>query len=126
MKSIIIDQTFLHFPEEDGEIFIPIKRLCQAFSIDYKIESDLITNHPMMEETTSYKWVDQGDGTRLKEWCIPFKWTLGWLGCFMENPLSHQNQYKKEALEFICDFIHKDDDQILKKLSHTGREAKFI
>lgn len=127
MRDIIIDEVYLHFHWDNTGFWVPVKRLCDAFNVDFLTEEKFIWAHPMTKDCTAFQPVRQGDGTVLEEWCIPFKYALGWLGSATKHTFSHHIAYKKEMLEFLHGYFTTDGDPlIIKKLALMGRTATIV
>jgi len=77
--EIIINEVKFVCPQEDGQIFVPIKPLCEALGIDNKNQQDTIKNHPIWGSTVVLKTTVGGDEKQREMLCIPLKYTFGWL-----------------------------------------------
>jgi len=77
--AIIINQVSFQCPQEDGQIFVPVKPLCEALGIDNKAQQDTIKNHPIWGSTVVLKTTVGGDDKQREMLCIPLKYSFGWL-----------------------------------------------
>lgn len=70
--------------DRDGEIFVPIKPICDAIGIDVESQRDKIQNDELLNSTAVLSTAVAADGKEREMLCLPLKYVYGWL--FTINP----------------------------------------
>lgn len=70
--------------ERDGEIFVPIKPICEAIGIDVESQRDKIQADEILSSTAVLSPAVASDGKEREMFCLPLKYVYGWL--FTINP----------------------------------------
>lgn len=70
--------------ERDGEIFVPIKPICEVIGIDDRAQRDKIQSDEMLSSTGVLSTSVAADGKEREMFCMPLKYVYGWL--FTINP----------------------------------------
>lgn len=70
--------------ERDGEIFVPIKPICEAIGIDDRAQRDKIQSDEILGSTGVLSTSVAADGKEREMFCLPLKYVYGWL--FTINP----------------------------------------
>lgn len=78
-NSITIHETTFVCPQTDGQVFVPIKPLCEALGIDNKSQQDVLKSHPIWGPTMVLRTTVGGDYKNREMLCIPLKYAFGWL-----------------------------------------------
>lgn len=77
--EIIINEVRFQCPQEDGQIFVPIKPVCEALGIAHQVQQDVLKNHPIFGSTITLRVTVGGDEKQREMLCIPLKYAFGWL-----------------------------------------------
>lgn len=77
--EIIINEIKFVCPQEDGQIFVPVKPLCEALGIDNKSQQDAIKKHPIWGAVVVLRTTTGSDEKHYEMLCIPLKYAFGWL-----------------------------------------------
>lgn len=77
--EIIINDVAFQCPQEDGQVFVPVKPLCEALGIDNKSQQETIKNHPIWGSVMVLRTTTGSDGKQYDMACIPLKYAFGWL-----------------------------------------------
>ena len=70
--------------ELDGEIFVPIKPICEAIGIDARAQRDKIQSDEILSSTGVLSTSVAADGKEREMFCLPLRYVYGWL--FTINP----------------------------------------
>lgn len=70
--------------ERDGEIFVPIKPICQALTIDFEGQRQRIARHYILGSTAFTLKAVAADEKEREMLCLPLEYIYGWL--FTINP----------------------------------------
>lgn len=70
--------------EQDGEIFVPIKPICEAIGIDVESQRDKIQADEILSSTAVLSTAVAADGKEREMFCLPLRYIYGWL--FTINP----------------------------------------
>lgn len=68
----------------DGEIFVPIKPICEAIGIDARAQRDKIQSDEILSSTGVLSTSVAADGKEREMFCLPLRYVYGWL--FTINP----------------------------------------
>lgn len=77
--AIIINQVSFQCPQEDGQVFVPIKPICEALGISHQGQTEVVKNHPIWGSTVRLSLTVGGDEKQREMLCIPLKYAFGWL-----------------------------------------------
>lgn len=70
--------------EKNGEIFVPIKPICDAIGIDVESQRDKIQNDEILSSVAVLSPATGADGKTYEMHCLPLKYVYGWI--FTINP----------------------------------------
>lgn len=70
--------------DRDGEIFVPIKPICEAIGIDVESQRDKIQADEILSSTAVFSTAVAADGKDREMYCLPLRYIYGWL--FTINP----------------------------------------
>lgn len=106
--EIIINEVKFMCPLEDGQVFVPIKPLCEALGIDNKSQQEAVKNHPIWGSTMVLKTTVGGDEKQREMLCIPLKYAFGWLmgiDARLVKPEAYDSvvRYQEAAYEALYD-----------------------
>lgn len=103
--------------ERDGEIFVPIKPICQALGIDVESQRDKIQKDEILNSTTVLSTVVAADGKGREMFCLPLKYVYGWL--FTINP----KNVAPEAREAVTRYRRECYDVLYEHFTGSMRRA---
>lgn len=78
-NQIIINNVTFYCPQEEGQVLVPIKPICEALGIDNKSQQEAIKNHPIWAAVVVLSTTTAADGKQYQMLCIPLKYAFGWL-----------------------------------------------
>lgn len=78
-NQIIINDVTFYCPQEDGQVFVPVKPVCEALGIDNKTQQEVIKSHPILAIHAGLRPTTGADGKQYEMLCIPLKYAFGWL-----------------------------------------------
>lgn len=64
---------------EDGSIFVPVKPLCQALTIDFSAQAQHIKRHYILASTVVTLTTVAADEKEREMLCLPLEYIYGWL-----------------------------------------------
>ena len=70
--------------DKDGEIFVPIKPICDALGIDVESQRDKIQADEILSSTAVLNTAVAADGKEREMYCLPLRYVYGWI--FTINP----------------------------------------
>lgn len=70
--------------DRDGEIFVPIKPICDALGIDVESQRVKINANEILSSTAVLSTAVAADGKEREMYCLPLRYVYGWL--FTINP----------------------------------------
>lgn len=77
--EIIINEVKFVCPQEDGQIFVPVKPLCEALGVAHQVQQDVIKKHPIWGSVVTLRVTTGSDEKQYEMLCIPLKYAFGWL-----------------------------------------------
>lgn len=85
-KQVIatINGNEIYAVEQDGEVLVPIKPICQALGIDDKRQREKIQEDVILSSVGGLKPSTGADGKTYEMFVLPLKYVYGWL--FTINP----------------------------------------
>lgn len=94
--------------DRDGEIFVPIKPVCDAIGIDDRAQRDKIQSDDILASTGVLSTSVAADGKEREMYCLPLKYVYGWL--FTINPKNVApeareavTRYRRECYDVLYD-----------------------
>lgn len=92
--------------EKDGDIYVPIKPICEAIGIDARAQREKIQSDEILSSTGVLSTSVGGDGKEREMFCLPLKYVYGWL--FTINPKNVAEsaresvaRYRRECYEVL-------------------------
>ena len=70
--------------DRDGDVFVPIKPICDALGIDVESQRDKINSDEILSSTAVLSTAVAADGKEREMYCLPLRYVYGWL--FTINP----------------------------------------
>lgn len=94
--------------DREGEIFVPIKPICEAIGIDVESQRDKIQADEILSSTAVFSTAVAADGKEREMYCLPLKYVYGWL--FTVNPKNVApeareavSRYRRECYDVLYD-----------------------
>lgn len=78
-NEIIINDVTFQCPQEDGQILVPIKPICEALGISHQGQIEVVKNHPIWGSVVRLSLTTGSDKKQYEMLCIPLKYAFGWL-----------------------------------------------
>ncbi len=103
--------------ERDGEIFVPIKPICEAIGIDDRAQRDKIQSDEILGATGVLSTSVAADGKGREMFCLPLKYVYGWL--FTINP----KNVAPEAREAVTLYRRECYDSLYEHFTGSMRRA---
>jgi hypothetical protein len=83
---------------DNGEKFVPIKPICDAFGIAHQRQIEKLKNDEILNSVITLRVTTGNDGKQYKMNCLPYMFVFGWL--FTINP----KNVKPEAQETVIKY----------------------
>lgn len=103
--------------DRDGEIFVPIKPICDAIGIDVESQRDKIQNDELLNSTAVLSTAVAADGKEREMLCLPLKYVYGWL--FTINP----KNVAPEAREVVTRYRRECYDVLYEHFTGSMRRT---
>ena len=120
-NQIIINDVKFQCPQEDGQIFVPVKPLCEALGIAHQVQQDVIKKHPIWGSVITLRVTTGSDGKQYEMLCVPLKYAFGWLmgiDARSVKPEAYDSviRYQEAAYEALYDRFFLEPAQQKRKL----------
>lgn len=96
--------------EQDGEVFVPIKPICEAIGIDDRAQRDKIQSDEILASTGVLSTSVAADGKEREMFCLPLRYVYGWL--FTINPKNVAPEareavakYRRECYDVLYEYF---------------------
>lgn len=94
--------------ERDGEIFVPIKPICDAIGIDAKAQRDKIQNDEILFSVGVLSTSTGADGKQYEMYCLPLRYVFGWLFTINAKNVAPEaretvSRYRRECYDGLYD-----------------------
>ena len=103
--------------ERDGEIFVPIKPICEAIGIDVESQRDKINSDEILSSVAVFSTATGADGKSYEMQCLPLRYTYGWL--FTINP----KKVAPEAREAVARYRRECYDVLYEHFTCSMRRT---
>ncbi|MDQ4079007.1 MAG: hypothetical protein M3220_22540 [Chloroflexota bacterium] len=118
---------------EDGTIWIPIRRVCEALGVTYQGQLERVRRDPVLSDALGSVSVTLTDGRTYEMNCLPLKFVRGWLFGINANRVKEEIrekliQYQREVIEIIDRAFGRNmpevdvDDAILEAMRENARQ----
>lgn len=120
-NQVIINEVKFHCPQEDGQIFVPVKPICEALGVAHQVQQDVIKKHPIWGSVITLRVTTGGDGKQYEMLCIPLKYAFGWLmgiDARSVKPEAYESviRYQEAAYDALYDRFFLEPAQQKRKL----------
>lgn len=103
--------------ERDGEVFVPIKPICEAIGIDVESQRDKIQADEILSSTAVFSTAVAADGKEREMYCLPLRYIYGWL--FTINP----KKVAPEAREAVSRYRRECYDALYEHFTGSMRRT---
>lgn len=102
----IINGTEISAVKYDGEIYVPVKPICQAIGIDPEAQRQRINRHYILRSTAFSLKAVAGDEKEREMLCLPLEFIYGWLFTIDANQVAEDRReavasYQRECYETL-------------------------
>jgi hypothetical protein len=92
--------------DQEGNIYVPLRRLCEAIGVDFRGQLTKVSNDPVMREQLQSAPVTLTDGRTYEMECLSLKYVRAWLFSINANRVKEEvrerlMQYQREVIEII-------------------------
>lgn len=101
----------------DGEIFVPIKPICEAIGIDTESQRDKFLNDEILSSTAVLNTAVDADGKEREMFCLPLRYIYEWL--FSINP----KNVPPEACEAVARYRRECYDVLYEHFTCEARRT---
>lgn len=88
--------------EQDGDIFVPIRPICQAIGVDFAAQRQRINRHYLLASTVVTITTVAGDEKDREMVCLPLKYIYGWLFSIDATLVSDKARPSVEKYQAEC------------------------
>ena len=103
--------------DRDGEIFVPIKPICEAIGIDVESQRDKINSDEILSSVAVFCTATGADGKSYEMQCLPLRYVYGWL--FTINP----RKVAPEAREVVTRYRRECYDVLYEHFTGSMRRT---
>lgn len=91
---------------ENGQVFVPVKPICQALTIDHPSQVQRIKRHHILGSTVVTITMVAEDGKEREMLCLPLEFVYGWLftietGLVAESRRQTVENYQRECYDIL-------------------------
>lgn len=104
--------------EQDGEVFVPVRPLCEAMGIDFARQKEKIEHDEILASTIGVRPTVAADGKQREMFCIGLRYVYGWL--FTINP----KNVAPEARETVSRYRRKCYDVLYEHFTGAITRAE--
>lgn len=89
--------------DNDGEIFIPIKPICEAIGVNYSSQLEKLKSDPTFSDSVvPLRGIPATDGKQYETTCLPLMFVYLWLGSINPKNVSEEARPKVLAYRLDC------------------------
>ena len=103
--------------DRDGDVFVPIKPICDALGIDVESQRDKINSDEILSSTAVLSTAVAADGKEREMYCLPLRYVYGWL--FTINP----KNVAPEAREAVARYRRECYDVLYEHFTGSMRRT---
>lgn len=94
--------------EKDGAVFVPVKPVCEALTLDFSAQLKAIKRHRILNSVVVIMTTTGSDGKQYEMACLPLKYVYGWLFNIELNMIAEEKRdaverYQRECYEVLYD-----------------------
>lgn len=93
-----INGTEIYAITENGEVYVPVKPICEAIGVDFPSQYRKINEDEILKPTVALRATVGADDKDREMFCLPLKYIYGWL--FSINPENVKEEVKQTVLEY--------------------------
>ena len=97
--------------DEDNQIFVPVKPLCEAIGVRFDTQYEKLKKHPILNSVIPLRGITGADGKTYEMVCLPLEYVYGWI--FTINPKNVSEdardpviQYQKKCYDVLYRHFH--------------------
>lgn len=104
--------------EKDGEIFVPIKPICEAIGINYTTQVEKLQKHHILSgSTVPLRGIVAADGKGREMLCLPLRFVYGWL--FTISPANVAESVRESVVKYQMECYNALYDHFTGSMRHT-------
>lgn len=113
---IKFNETEISAVKIEGDVFVPLKPICEAIGIDWERQRKTINEHPVLKEVPSLQAVPSAGGMQ-EMLCLPLDFIPGWLFMINANAVNEAAKpmliaYQRECYKALRDYFFGKPDVI--------------
>lgn len=78
-ELVKIQDVDVYCPIQNGEVFVPVKPICEVLGIAHQAQQEVIKKHPIISSVVMLSMTTGSDGKQYEMTCIPLRYAFGWL-----------------------------------------------
>lgn len=97
--------------DEDNQVFVPVKPLCEAIGVRFDTQFAKLQEHPILASTVALRATVGFDGKDREMVCLPHEFIYGWI--FTINPKNVSEgardnviRYQKQCYKALYDYFN--------------------
>ena len=97
--------------DEDNQVFVPVKPLCEAIGVAYERQYSKVKEHPILNSVITLRVTTGADGKQYEMVCLPHEFIYGWI--FTINPKNVSEgardnvvRYQKQCYKALYDYFN--------------------
>lgn len=97
--------------DEDNQVFVPVKPLCEAIGVRFDTQFAKLQEHPILASTVALRATVGSDGKDREMVCLPHEFIYGWI--FTINPKNVSEgardnviRYQKQCYKALYDYFN--------------------
>lgn len=96
--SIINGVEISAVSDENHNIFVPVKPICDAIGVDYPDQFNKLRAHEILSSTIVLSTMVAADGKKREMVCLPLEYVYGWI--FTINPRNVAESTREKVLQY--------------------------
>lgn len=105
MKFLEFKGKNLLFVTRNGDVFIAIKPICEALSVDYIQQFKNLNSDPILQSALCKHTMQVPDDQARNMVCLPEKWIYGWIFS-IRSESKELLEYKRECYDILYNHFH--------------------
>lgn len=96
--SIINGVELIAVRDEDGNVFVPVKPICEAIGVRFDTQFAKLQEHPILASTIALRATVGFDGKEREMVCLPLEFVYGWI--FTINPKNVSESARANVIKY--------------------------
>lgn len=84
--------------DEDNQVFVPVKPLCEAIGVAYERQYSKVKEHPILSAVITLRVTTGADGKQYEMVCLPHEFIYGWI--FTINPKNVSEGARDNVIQY--------------------------